>query len=122
MEFLHQILEILTEIGIIVFELIGVSIVLVTGIHGKINYFKKSPDTLLKLAKGLSIGLEFKLGGEILRTVVARDWSDILFVGSIFLLRAAVTVLIHWEIKNEIKEEQMEQMIRENAISREKNE
>lgn len=122
MEFLHQILEILTEIGIIVFELIGVSIVLVTGIHGIINYLKKSPDTLLKLAKGLSIGLEFKLGGEILRTVVARDWSEILFVGSIFLLRAAVTVLIHWEIKNEIKEEQMEQMIRENAISREKNE
>ena len=121
MEFLHQLLELLTEIGIIIFELIGVSIVLVTGIQGIVNYLKKRSDTLLKLAKGLSIGLEFKLGGEILRTVVARDWKDILFVGSIFLLRAAVTVLIHWEIKNEIKEEQMEQMIRENANYNEKN-
>mgnify|MGYP001095770220 CR=1 FL=1 len=41
MEFLHQLLELLTEIGIIIFELIGVSIVLVTGIQGIVNYLKK---------------------------------------------------------------------------------
>ena len=50
------------------------------------------------------MGLEFKLGGEILRTVVVRDLSEIALVGSIILLRAALTFLIHWEIKNEESE------------------
>ena len=51
------------------------------------------------------MALEFKLGGEILRTVVARDMSDIIQVGAIIILRAALTLLIHWEIKNEEEHE-----------------
>lgn len=47
------------------------------------------------------MALEFKLGGEILRTVVVRDLKEIALVGAIILLRAALTFLIHWEIKNE---------------------
>ncbi len=55
------------------------------------------------------MGLEFKLGSEILRTVIVREMSEILIVASIIALRAALTLLIHWEIKNE-KAEQMEGM------------
>ena len=47
------------------------------------------------------MGLEFKLGSEILRTVVVRELREILLVGAIILLRAALTFLIHWEITNE---------------------
>ena len=47
------------------------------------------------------MALSFKLGGEILRTVVVRDMSEIMQVGAIIILRAALTFLIHWEIKNE---------------------
>ena len=50
------------------------------------------------------MGLEFKLGSEILRTVVVRDLSEIAIVGAIILLRAALTFLIHWENKNEEEE------------------
>lgn len=50
------------------------------------------------------MALSFKLGGEILRTVVVRDMSEIMQVGAIIVLRAALTLLIHWEIKNEEKE------------------
>ena len=50
------------------------------------------------------MALEFKLGGEILRTVVVRDMAEIMQVGAIILLRAALTFLIHWEIKNEAAE------------------
>ena len=49
-------------------------------------------------------GLEFKLGSEILRTVVVRDWKEIGIVGGIIALRAALTFLIHWEIKEEEKQ------------------
>ena len=50
--------------------------------------------------------LEFKLGSEVLRTVVVRSTSELLIAGAIVLLRAAMTFLIHWEIKNEKAEHQ----------------
>ena len=51
------------------------------------------------------MGLEFKLGSEILRTVVVREWTEIGTVAGIIALRAALTFLIHWEIKEEEKGE-----------------
>ena len=65
------------------------------------SWIKKNPQIKLRLAEGLALGLEFKLGGEILRTVIVRDLSEIIQVAAIIALRAALTFLIHWEIKNE---------------------
>lgn len=93
----------MVELSILIFEFIGVGIIIVSGIHGFYLYLKKSPDTKLALAKGLAMGLEFKLGSEILRTVVVRDWKEIGTVAGIIALRAALTFLIHWEIKEEEK-------------------
>ena len=47
-------------------------------------------DTRITLAKGLEMGLEFKLGSEILRTVVVREWKEISIVAGIILVRADV--------------------------------
>lgn len=47
-------------------------------------------DTRITLAKGLAMGLEFKLSSEILRTVVVREWKEISIVAGIILLRADV--------------------------------
>ena len=47
-------------------------------------------DTRITLAKGLAMGLEFKLGSEILSTVVVREWKEISIVAGIILLRADV--------------------------------
>ncbi|MBR4895119.1 MAG: DUF1622 domain-containing protein, partial [Clostridia bacterium] len=33
-----------------------------------------------------------------LRTVSVRDWNELLILGAVILLRAALTFLIHWEI------------------------
>lgn len=71
------------------------------GVYGIVCFFKRDTELRLKLAKGLATGLEFKLGSEILRTVLVRDLSEIAIVGAIILLRAALSFLIHWEIKNE---------------------
>jgi hypothetical protein len=37
-----------------------------------------------------------------------REWSEIAIVAGIIALRAALTFLIHWEIKEEEKETQRE--------------
>jgi len=97
----EQALELTVQIGILFFEWVGVIVLVAAGILGMVHYIKRDPTTRLKLAQGLAMSLEFKLGGEILRTVLVRDLSEIAVVGAIILLRAALTFLIHWEIKNE---------------------
>lgn len=42
-------------------------------------------------------------GSEILRTVVVREWKETGIVAGIIALRAALTFLLHWEIKEEEK-------------------
>ncbi|ABX42823.1 DUF1622 domain-containing protein [Lachnoclostridium phytofermentans] len=101
MEFLHETLRVIVDIAILLFEYVGVLILILSGIRGVFQYFRRNELTRLNLAKGMAMGLEFKLGSEILRTVIVRDFQEILTVGSIILLRAALTFLIHWEIKNE---------------------
>ncbi|HCW22328.1 MAG TPA: hypothetical protein DGX96_01255, partial [Lachnospiraceae bacterium] len=56
---------------------------------------------------------EFKMGGEVLRTVVVREWSELGILGAIIVLRAMLTFLIHWEIRNEKKEQQEERKLQE---------
>lgn len=53
------------------------------------------------------MGLKFKMGSKILRTVIVRDWHEIGTVAGIIALRAALTFLIHWEIKEEEKEKEI---------------
>ncbi|HIS27743.1 MAG TPA: DUF1622 domain-containing protein [Candidatus Pullilachnospira intestinigallinarum] len=98
-------LEHVVNLGILVFEFIGVAVILVSGIRGIIKWIRHAGDTRIYLAKGLAMGLEFKMGSEILRTVVVRQWSEIAIVAGIIALRAALSFLIHWEIKEEKKEE-----------------
>lgn len=104
LEYMELALEYIVSIAIIIFEFIGVGIIIVSGIKGFFNYVRRDPETKLTLAKGLAMGLEFKLGSEILRTVVVREWTEIATVAGIIALRAALTFLIHWEIREEEKE------------------
>lgn len=101
LELLHEILNQIVSYGIVLFEIFGVVIILISCFQGIVSYGKKGKDTMLNLAKGLELGLEFKLGSEILRTVAVRDFGEIMIVACIIILRALLTFLIHWEIKNE---------------------
>lgn len=100
---LEMILENLISIAIVLFECMGVAVIIWSGIKGFIKMLRHSDDTRIYLAKGFAMGLEFKLGSEILRTVILREWKEIAMVAGIIALRAALTFLIHWEIKEEEK-------------------
>lgn len=101
---LETVLHYLVDFFIILFELVGVVIIIFAGIQGIRSYLRHKPDIKLTLAQGLATGLEFKLGSEILRTVIVRDWKEIATVAGIIALRAALTFLIHWEITEERKD------------------
>lgn len=99
--YLEWILRYVVDIAILLFELMGVTVIILTLLKGIYDYVKRSPAIRLNLAQGMALGLEFKLGSEILRTVVVRELSEIATVAAIIILRAALTFLIHWEIKVE---------------------
>ena len=101
METLHTALGLLAGAAILLFELAGVTVIAAAGLRGVAGFVRRDPATRLRLARGMALGLEFKLGSEILRTVVVRELQEIVFVGAIILLRAALTLLLHWEIKSE---------------------
>ena len=103
MEYLEGGLSLVANAAILIFEFMGVGIIIYSGLTGFARFLRKSPETKIYLAKGLAMGLEFKMGSEILRTVVVREWKEIGIVAGIIALRAALTFLIHWEIKEEEK-------------------
>ena len=98
---LETIMQHIVEIAILFFEFVGVTVIIISGVKGFYNYVCRKPDMKIPLAQGLAVGLEFKLCSEILKTVIVRDWKEILTVAGIIGLRAALTFLIHWEIKEE---------------------
>ncbi|MDO4837760.1 MAG: DUF1622 domain-containing protein [Clostridia bacterium] len=99
--FLENLVKYTAEIGIRLTELAGIMILMITAVKGVIGYFRKDPHERLKLAQGIALALEFKLGGEVLRTVLARDWNELGILGAVIALRGLLTLLLHWEIKNE---------------------
>ncbi|AKL96954.1 hypothetical protein CACET_c35230 [Clostridium aceticum] len=108
--FEHYIHEIVTYV-IYTLELIGIFIITYSAVRGFIKYIGerlKFNDTCIKIeiAKGLALGLEFKLGGEILRTILVRTMDEIKVLGMIIILRVVLTFVIHWEITSEIHQEE----------------
>ncbi|SER65603.1 DUF1622 domain-containing protein [Lachnobacterium bovis] len=99
----EEILRYIVEFSTVLLELFGICILVYTAIKSFIFWLKKDESIRLVLAQGIALALEFKLGGEVLRTVVVREWSELGILGAIIILRAALTFLIHWEIKNEKK-------------------
>ena len=102
--FLEDVVKYTAEIGIRLVELAGIMVLMITAVQGIIQYFRHDSSVRLKLAEGIALALEFKLGGEVLRTVLARDWNELAILGAVIVLRGALTVLLHWEIKNEKRE------------------
>ena len=100
-ERIEEIFQIVVQCGILLMECVGVTILLVTTVKSIWGCLKRDPHVRLTLAKGIALALEFKLGGEVLRTVIAREWSELAILGAIIVLRGALTFLIHWEIKTE---------------------
>ncbi len=103
MNILHEFIELILPYLISVFEIIGIFVVCWSGAKGFWQYFqntfmKKHFDLQVNLAKGLALGLEFKMAAEILRTVLIQSMDELYMLGAVILLRALLSLLIHYEI------------------------
>ena len=100
-EKLHDILSVSIDLAIVVLEFLGLLVIISTGIKAFYEWIKRDEKTRLHLSEGLSTALSFLLCGEILRTILFHDLSEVLLIGSIVILRVALTLLIHWEAGKE---------------------
>ena len=101
---MHKALSVLTDMAIVTIEFLGLLVIVVTGIKAFWEWIRKDERTRLHLSEGLSTALSFLLCGEILRTILFHDLSEVLLIGSIVILRVALTLLIHWEAGKEKEE------------------
>ena len=103
-DLIELILNDVVELSVVVLELFGVCVLVSTGVRCFVRWLRHDEHMRLELAQGIALALEFKMGGEVLRTVIVREWAELGILGAIIILRGILTFLIHWEIKNEKKE------------------
>ena len=102
-------LYMLAEIAASTLELIGVLIIIVGSFRALVrlagSLLKKQPfRVVVDLGKALSLALEFKMGAEIIKTVIIHNLEELAILGVVIVIRALLAVLIHWEIRIEEKE------------------
>ena len=105
-------LRYIAQISICTLELVGIMIIIVGS--AKTFYLtikrirKKQPVSIvIELGKSLSLALEFKMGAEIINTVIIRDLKELGILAVVIIIRALMAVLIHWEVKMEKKNHMM---------------
>lgn len=89
-----------------ILELFGVIVIAVGGLIAFYKYlmnllFRKNFAIKIQFAEALTLALEFKMGAEILKTVLIQSFDEMFMLGAIILLRAILAFVIHWEIKAE---------------------
>lgn len=101
-----KVFEYIIQYSTLLLECVGVAVLLFTAVKAVVMLFKRKDNVRLTLAEGIALSLEFKLGGELLRTVMVESWEELLTIGGIIILRAAMTFLIQWEIRIEKRDEE----------------
>lgn len=101
---MERVLESSLEVIIPLCELMGIFVVTVTALSAFGRYLKslltgELRDIPFRLAGGLALSLEFKMAAEILKTVVVRSLEELAVLGVVILLRALLSFLIHFEMK-----------------------
>ncbi|MBQ1232574.1 MAG: DUF1622 domain-containing protein [Clostridia bacterium] len=109
----ENILHFIAEITVHTLELIGILIIAVGAIKAIVHLVSNlkshhKTNIIIDLGKTLALALEFKMGAEIVNTVIVRNLAELGTLAIVIALRAILSLLIHWEIKNEKKAEQNE--------------
>lgn len=102
----------LAEISAHTLELIGVLIIIIGSCRALLLLLKcllkKQPfHVVVDLGKALSLALEFKMGAEIIKTVIIHNLEELAILGVVIVIRALLAFIIHWEIRIEEKEKSL---------------
>ena len=107
-EILSSVLSEIVHYAALAIEFVGVVILIAAAVMGIVRVLRRKEGAALGLARGIALALEFLMVGEVLHTILVREWKEAAILGSILAMRIAMTVLIHWEIKKEKEEKEEE--------------
>ena len=105
--FLHS----LAEISAGGLDLVGVVIIIFGSVHALVRLVQSlirhsTFHVMTDLGKALALALEFKMGAEIIKTVIIHDLEELAILGVVIVIRALLSVIIHWEMRTEAKEKE----------------
>ena len=106
----ENILHCIAQTTIYTLELVGITIIIIGSIRAIAQTAKAlvkgyHSNIMIALGRALALALEFKMGAEIVKTVIIHDLNELAILAVVIALRSILAFLIHWEIKNEKKEE-----------------
>lgn len=108
----RDILNVIAEFAASTLELVGILIIIIGSVRALVRLFqcllKKQPfHVVIDLGKALALALEFKMGAEIINTVIIRNLEELAILGAVIIIRALLAFIIHWEIRIDEKESQI---------------
>ena len=106
---LKDLLHPIAEISASILELIGILIIIIGTVRALVRLVdsivkKKGFHVAMDLGKALSLALEFKMGAEIIKTVIIHNLEELAILGAVVIIRALLAFIIHWEMRIEKKE------------------
>ena len=99
----------LAEIAAGLLELVGILIIMIGSARALVRLVQcvikhQSFHVVVDLGKALALALEFKMGAEIIKTVIIHNLEELAILGVVIVIRALLAFIIHWEIKAEVKD------------------
>lgn len=101
---LEVFLETVLDFVIPICEMIAIVVVLIA-VGTSFFYFIRNlftpdeHDVRINLMSGLSLGLEFAMAAEILKTIEKRELEDLILLGVIVVMRVIFALTLHFELK-----------------------
>ena len=104
---IEHFVELVTPLGIHILESMGIIIIIIGALKAFYKFAvsmitKNHIPIKIEFAQSLTLALEFKLGAEILKTVIVRSLDEMYILAAIIILRAILAFVIHWEMKEEL--------------------
>lgn len=88
----------------ILIEVLGLIIILVSVVRAFIGFWKKDETAKIGLGHGIMLGLEIKIGAEVLKSSIATSLKELALLGAVIVIRVALTMILHWEVTQGEKE------------------
>lgn len=103
-DFIYSVILAVSPVVINTLELLGILIIVYGSIKALIRLFRvgfslSDPTAKIMLGETFAIALEFKLGAEIIKTVIVHSVEELIVLGVVVFLRIIMTYVIHWEVE-----------------------
>ncbi len=106
---MHDFINALAQHGAYFLKTVAIVIILVGSIRALVPYvvncmftrqcLGEFAATRIRLGHALSLGLEFLIGSDILKSAISPSWQDLGQLAAIVAIRSAINFLLIWELK-----------------------